>query len=725
MSYRAAWLVTASLIPAVAFAQPAAKLAPAPQPAAKPSTVGEVVVTGQAAEGVRTSIDRRSYSITGDLQTTAGSVADALRNVPSLEVDVRGNLSLRGDPNVTILIDGKPSSLFTGEARGDALQQMPAQSIERVEVITNPSAAFRPDGTGGIINLVTKQTRKAGKSGSVRANYGSEGRYNAGLTLSYNSPKLTVTADGMYRMDVQGFRSTDERSRRDPATGQVSESQLKVDGASDVEVWMGRVAADYDLNARDRISGEVRYFNVHGVNRSVQVYDAPTLAYDRLGDGGIDLSNAFVSANWRRKLGEDHLLTGLLSVERSENRFGGSGVFAQRLPTPGPRAEDSRIRQDTDGVNAKLEYSRPMPDRAKLQLGYELDADSLKSETRLLRGTTLASLAVDTAFSNRFLYDQQVHSLYGTYERPFGDFTVLGGLRLVQLLSDFDQVTSGVKAQNDYLRAYPSLHLSYRLSDAQSLSASYSHRVARPSPQDLNPFRVYGTPFQARAGNPNLKPADTHSFELGYQLRRNGAFYLATLYYRKTEDAFTDVLRDLGGGTFLTTRENLAENQMVGLELTTNGRLSPKLSYNLIFHGFWDQVDGTAFGAPGTRSNTSGSVRGTLNWQVRPKDLLQVSGGLAAQRLNAQGYVTSGNTLNLGYRHQYSSDLAFVVSVQDLLNTFEGRQTVRTPTLNTTVRNYQRGQMISVGFSKTFGGAKRAPVQDFDFGGGPGAAPPP
>src|SRR6185437_11367669 len=156
-------------------------------------TVEGVTVTGASQNGMRTSIDRRSYGVAGDLATTTGSISDALKNIPSVEVDVNGNVSLRGDTNVTILIDGKPSGMFKGASAAQALQAMAADSIERVEVITNPSAAFSPEGSAGIINLVTKTTRKAGGSGSARLNVGTSNHYNGGVTAAYTSNKLTLT----------------------------------------------------------------------------------------------------------------------------------------------------------------------------------------------------------------------------------------------------------------------------------------------------------------------------------------------------------------------------------------------------------------------------------------------------------------------------------------------------------------------------------------------------
>src|SRR5262249_37870587 len=151
--------------------------------------------------GYRSSIDKRSYDISKDLQTTTGSVADALRNVPSVDVDPQGNITLRGDGNVVIMVDGKPSTLFRRQSMAQALQSIPADQYERVEVMTNPSAAYSPNGSAGIINLITKKNHKPGRTGSIRVAKGSEGRWNTGLNGAYQAGKLTLSLNAGLRHD--------------------------------------------------------------------------------------------------------------------------------------------------------------------------------------------------------------------------------------------------------------------------------------------------------------------------------------------------------------------------------------------------------------------------------------------------------------------------------------------------------------------------------------------
>ena len=240
----------AFLVPAVALAQ----TTPAPPPAdeqeqaeaeegedeAEDTAVEGVVVQGRAND-IRTSIDSVSYSTAEDLQAATGTLADALRNIPSVEVDPQGIVSLRGDPTVTILIDGRPSAILSGEGRGPAILQMSADQFSRIEVMTNPSAAYRPDGSGGVINLITRPNfvrEGSTTSGSVRANIGTDGRYNFGGNIAWTRDRLTLTGDFGLRHDGHLMQTDRVRERIDTLTGDVFESRqsqtmdAEIDGRS-------------------------------------------------------------------------------------------------------------------------------------------------------------------------------------------------------------------------------------------------------------------------------------------------------------------------------------------------------------------------------------------------------------------------------------------------------------------------------------------------------------
>ena len=723
---RAFWLATAALTVAAApaFAQQPAPPAPPAKPAAKPgSTVGEVVVTGTPPP-IRTSIDRQSYSVANDLQATSGSISDALRNVPSVEVDPQGNVALRGDPNVTIMIDGKPSGQFRGDNKAQALQSLPAGSIDRVEVITNPSAAFNPEGTAGIINLITKKTAKPGVSGGVSVNVGSAGRQNGGLNATYRAGKITLSGNAYVRHESQKQEFESLRTFADPLGGGQVQERRQVDASGRFNLTSGRVGVDYDPDAKTRIGFELDYtgFNFQATQpeRVVQTgaNGAPRLAYQGLAGFNQDRDNLETTLTYRRKLGDDHEFSVSVVNELADEGRDRAVVRTFQVPAAPFTFDDPVYRNYLRRVQVKVDYSTPLPDEVKLKVGYEFDGDD--NDYRLVYGRSIggAPLFIDATRSNLFRFNQQIHAIYGTYERPMGKFTALAGLRVEATQIDLDQVTQAIKDSNDYVRFYPSLHLGYQLSEHQNLSGSYAHRVQRPQPTDYNAFRVFGDIRNFYQGNPNLKPQQSDSFEAGYQYRKQGTIYLATGYYRRGHDAVNDVFRDLGGGVILQTRENIGSFQTAGLELVANGRLPGKLSYNVSGNLLWSEIDGGNLGLGVTaHSLYTASGRGSLNWSPTDNDFFQVQGQLQGKTLLTQGYRRGFGLVNLGYRHKFSPTLAGVVIVNDALDSVKIKSVVTTPDYVERTSNGVRGQAIFLGFTYTFG-AGRPRDPGFDFGGG-------
>jgi outer membrane cobalamin receptor len=323
---RFGWIVAAVL---ACSSSAHAQDAPAkPPPAAKPAdaTVSSVTVVGAAPE-VRSDIDRRSYSVGKDLQATSGSVADVLRNVPSVEVDVQGNISLRGDPNVTILIDGKASGQFRPETRATALQQLPAANIDRIEVVTNPSAADNPEGSGGIINIVTKPVRKPGYSGSARASLGTRRRYSAGVSGAYNAPRLTLSTDVNFRGDALPFHYAETRDQPANPAFRTSRDQRMLTGRG--HILNAQATADYDLSKASHLTAQLRRIRLEGYQVGFEQFasqDAagqPGPAFDSLiGRSPYVWKDSEVSGTWRRRFaGDGHELTVNLRQEWSDSDF--------------------------------------------------------------------------------------------------------------------------------------------------------------------------------------------------------------------------------------------------------------------------------------------------------------------------------------------------------------------------------------------------------------------
>ncbi|HEY3949219.1 TonB-dependent receptor domain-containing protein [Phenylobacterium sp.] len=708
--------------------------AQAPAAAAKPlvapptKTVEGVTVTGQS-QAIRTDIDRRSYDITKDLQTTTGSVADVLRNVPSVQVDVQGNVSLRGDPNVTIMIDGKPSSLFNGPSRGQVLQNLPASAFERVEVMTNPSAAFRPDGSAGIINLIPKSAKALGTSGSVRVNVGGAGRDQLGLSGYSAGKTVTLSGDAVIAHDPQSATTKDHRETPDPISGQALDSSQTTETDAKANVAILRGAIDYDPDAKTHWSAELRGTGIGFKSRDDSLFagETPgTLApegFTRLGTTSLDRLDIAATGSWRRKFeGDGHELSASFTQDRSTDRRTRDDTLTGTTPLIPSLAEDIRADITADVSHMKVDYSRPLPGDAKLKAGYELQVDGDVFDNAGLQGPTAAGEVINPALVDAFKFKQAVNGAYVTYQRPFGAVTALAGLRVEDTRIDLHDVTSAFKGRNGDTHLYPSLHLAWKVSDAQQFTASVSERIQRPQPSDYDPFRIFVDPFNFRSGNPDLKPQQTWSYEAGWQYRAGATIYLATAYFRDNRRGVTDVVEDLGGGVLLTTKENLSSSRSGGLELVAAGQVIKNVTVNVSGDLGWTEIDGAALGFTATRSAFTPSVRGVINWQVTPKDLFQIQGAMTAKRLTPQGYYEPSGIVNLGYRRKFNDDWSLFVVTRDALASIKSVLVIDTPALKDRMETDAHVRAVFVGFAYSFGGGRRRDP-GFDYGAGAAAAP--
>ena len=698
--------------------QPAPAPAPAegaqPAPAAPP---GVVVVRGARSEVIATP-DRVSFNVANDLQVQTGTLADALRAVPGVEVDVQGNVSLRGDPGVTILIDGRPSAMLRGDNRGQVILSMPSSQIERVEVITNPSADMSPEGSGGVINLVSRQARQNTRSATVRANLGGEGRGTINLNGAMSRSGLTVTGDLGYRRFTGTAGAVQLRERRDPATGNFISSRQDSELDNTNAFASARFAVDYDLDPRNRLSTEISYREGTGeVERSDLFTNQNAAAsFDRTSE--IDLRQAGYGGrlSWRRTLsGRGHEFVADLEAEdvamrRAVDALTSFGSGAQNF-------EEIRNEIDREDYSLKLDYKRPTGADESINIGYQGNVRTSAFDFTGAFGPAPDALVPSPGLTNAFGYDETIHALYGTYRFKLGELDTQAGLRLEQVETELDQITDQVRFERSYFRAYPTLHLSYEISDQFSTRASYSRRIQRPSAQDLNPYTIYLDALNLRRGNPFLLPEVTDSFELGLQHRKSGTFYSATGFYRRSTGGVTDVISDAGNGVFLTTRANLATATRVGAELIANGRITPKLTYNASATLMWHEIDPRIGGVSDPRSITTGTIRTNLSWQPTPNDFFQLNANYAGRQLLPQGYRESGPVLNLGYRRKVNDRLSLLVTAQDVFDSARQEVVFETPDLRDRIEQRGPGRIVFVGISYSLRGSTGRQRQEpgFDF----------
>jgi outer membrane receptor protein involved in Fe transport len=699
-------------------------------PAKPPPAVSGLTVRGQS-QTIRTDIDRRSYDITKDLQAQSGSIADALRNLPSVDVDVQGAVSLRGDPNVTIMIDGKPSSLFKGIARGQVLQSLPANGFERVEVMTNPSAAYRPDGSAGIINLISKKTRQPGKGGSVRVTAAGLNKGSAVLHLSSTGRKLTLSGDLFGFHEKQSVSIADRRGDLDPVSGRLLDSAQETARPTTLGLVYGRAAFDYDTDTRTRLSGELKGTALDVAAREGTDFSglapggAQPRGYHRDGDGSYRRDDVTGELSWRRKLGSDpdHELVLDATQERTtddSHRRATTIAFGPGLPST---AEDIRYAAAADQTHLKADYTRPFDSGVRLKAGYELEYDRNGIDNFGLLGPTAGQVAPNPGLIDRFRVRQTIHSGYLTWQQPLSaSWTALAGLRVENTRIALRDPTTGFHGVRDDTRLYPSLHLTWKRTDADQLTASYSERIQRPNPTDYNPFPMYRDPINYAAGNPALKPQVTHAFELGWQHHEGTTYYLATLYWRRNDRGVTDVVSNLGGGVLLTTKQNLSKSDNGGLELVAAGHLTPKLSYNLSGNAYWTQIDAAQFGFSSTRSAWTVAGRGSLTWQITPKDQVQLNGSLTGKRLTPQGYHEPLGQLFIGYQRKLTPNWSIYVAGRDLLDSYKDVLVLDTPALRDRVTMRVKQRALLVGVTHVFGSGAGRRDPGIDFGASGAAA---
>lgn len=697
---------------------------------AKPDATPEVTVTA-APQEYRSTIDRKSYSLGKDLQATTGGIGDALRNIPSVEVDVQGNLSLRGSSNVTILVDGQPSPLFSGPSRADALQQLPANQFERVEVITNPSAAFKPDGSGGIINLVTKKGQSGpGVIGSVRAQASFNDRYSASTNLSYGTPVYSITGGiTLAKMHNQVDNRTDGL-QVDPISGQQVATHADSSGTADPTVVSVYAAGGYNLTKQDRFTGSASLFSVRTTSNGSGFYRTDPLTgplaqdYTQTSHVPVHITGSGLAGGYVHKFpGDQHEFSVNLNYHTSTNRIDVRSALDYTVPAASTLYQDIGQDSFTAETDLKAEYKRPLSADAKMVLGYELDDQHTSIDHPVSIGTSAANAAPSSALTNLFKFDQTVHAFYATYQQTFGPFTVMPGVRIEDALIDTDLVTTHTTGNQDNVSVYPTLHLNYDLKGGAQLKASYSRRVDRPTGAILNPFRLYNGPLAYTQGNPNLRPQTTDSYELGYEFRdRTGTYYSATLYYRDNRKSFTTVTEDLGGGVLLTTNENLGKSQNTGLELVANGKLLKTLSYNVSGNLYDYQIDASNLGYTSNRSAFTESGRINLNWEPSPKDFVQVNVSATGKQLTPQGYRAGYSVVNLGVRHKLDDRWSLIGTVQDLFNSTAIRNVIDTPILRQDSRIDLHARTLFIGFVYAIGSTKVKRPDTFDYSGGPGAS---
>jgi len=666
----------------------------------------EIEVQGRRSTYV-TRIDKRVFNVGSDLASTSGSVSDLMRNIPSVQVDVDGNISLRGSESVNILIDGKPSTLMNSRTRADALRSIPAAEIEWIEVITNPSAQYKPDGVSGIINIVMKKEKRKGWSGNVAANVGTGGRRNATFSAAYNTGDVTLSASYGIRRDLYKPHITDERIRNDSTLTYTS--QLTTGLAHPVS-HIVRAGADWKINSNDRLQVNGNYTREHFI-RTEDIYTTDRNAgqnityqevrhrYDNENVKGWEVGSIYTHT-----FGKDHELTTDYTYSSLEGLE--DNQYAT-YSTDGATQDNTQIWQAYYQHLFHLTYHRKFYEHLKLDIGYELDAlqTDLNFHVQNLEGDAFVP---DLHRTNDFTNNETNHALYATVEYKQGAWGVLFGLRpeLMQIKSHLHSLDSIVT--NDYWMVYPTLHASYTIDEQNELQLNYSLRVNRPEADDLNPFPEYQNPMSIRAGNPYLKPEKVHSVEAGYQWRKGSTTILGTLYYHYVTHKLTTVARYLSGNVLLTTKENLNNGSSAGTEIILNTAVGKWLTLNLNSNLFYDQIDATRLGYGSRKDAVAWSASLNADFIPFKNALIQLNSRYLSPSLLAQGKREGTFTTDIGTKYEIPRlHLSFTATLSDVFNTFKKVYTIDTTQLQQRLKQKMNTRMFYIGIAWNFNTIKQ------------------
>jgi outer membrane receptor protein involved in Fe transport len=682
----------------------------------------EVIVTGKKQTLV-TGIDRKVYNVEQDIMSRSGSATDLLKNIPSVEVDIEGQVSLRGSGDVMILINGKPSPLM-GRSKAEILAQLPANSIERIEVITNPSARYRPDGTSGIINIVLKKNIKNGFNGTAILNAGNRERFNGNVTLNYKPKKVNLFGSYSLRQDSRRRFNTIERVLNDSMG--IPEGYFNQSSEASFRPLSNNFngGIDYTINEHNSTGVSGSYFHRKLTRRDISSnhsYDANKILtgnYDRLRyDPEFEKQHDIAFYFQHQFAREEHELrlefNTSVSDEVEDNHF---STFYQ-LPVNTTSYDNTRIGQLDKENQLTIDYTNPLSEDSKLEAGY----DGLYNEIDLdfygeYLDTMQHSFVKDIEKTNRFVYNENIHAIYLTYEKTFEKWGYSAGLRAEQAFTKSHLMTLDSSVRNNYFHLYPTVHFSYALKKGSELQLNYSRRVNRPDGDELNPFPEYQDPRNLRAGNPKLLPEIIHSVELGYKWQDAHFSFVPSIYFRYKKHGFTSVTIPLNDSTLLTTTQNLSNDRSMGLELIFSAKTGTWFSANLSSNIFYNRINADNLGYIQNKSIISMSTNLSTNFNFSKTTLMQVSANYRSARLTPQGKSYPSFVMNTGIRQDlFRNKISMTLTLSDLFASLRQKSELVTPELRQTSMGRRDGRIIYLGISYRFGLIKKQKEEKLQF----------
>jgi ferric enterobactin receptor len=669
----------------------------------------EVVVQGEKST-MELSLDKKIFNVGKDLANSGGTATDILTNIPSVAVDPEGNVKLRGSDNVRILIDGKPSGLVSFKG-GSGLQQLQASMIERVEVITNPSARYEAEGLGGIINIVLKKERTEGFNGSIDVITGHPVNYGLAANLNYRHRKVNFFINyGLAYRDIPGRSSLYQEVYSDDTTfilDQTNKFNLKglnnnIRGGVDFYITESDILTGSYLFRRsdaNRIMNIV--YNDYVFSRSNQT----GYTTRRQDEDEIEPNSEYSLIYKKSFAGKDHQL--LAEVKFLDNWESSDQTFTQHLFSPEGVEDPSRalLQRSINDESEKqwlfqLDYSKPVSRQGKFEAGFRTSFRDMINDYVVTQQNEDGDFDPLEGLDNVFLYDENIIAGYSILGNKTGKVSYQAGLR-----AEWTNVTTTLKETNEvnprkYQNLFPSAHVTFNLAKENNLQVSYSRRIRRPFYNDLSPFMTFSDSRNFFSGNPDLNPEYSDVIEVGHVKYFNIGTLSTSLYSRMTDDKIDNIRLVDEEGNSVSQPENLNSENAYGLEVASTLELTKWWKWDANFNFFYAEIDGSNIIQTYKATTYSWFARQTSRFSLPQNVDLQVRNNYEAPQKTAQGKRKALHFLDVSVSKDILKGNGTInFNVLDVFNTRIMRSTAEGPGFFTDRSNQFRRRQFNLTFN--------------------------
>ncbi|GMQ28690.1 TonB-dependent receptor [Algoriphagus confluentis] len=643
----------------------------------------EVVVQGEKTL-MELSLDKRVFNVGKDLANAGGTATDILMNLPSVAVDTEGNVSLRGSSNVRILIDGKPSGLVS--FRGSAgLRQLQANMVERVEVITNPSARYEAEGMAGVINIILKKDSNQGFNGSFEVIAGTPLNLGFSTNLNYRKNRINWFINYSFARRYQPYVSEQYQEVYENAETLI----LSQANAGELRGWNNSIRGglDYFFSEQSIFTASYLWRRTDGRRITDIRYDDYLNSLDnfqgyslRRQDEKEKEPNSEIALNYKRIFGQKgHELTANFTYlnywENSDQLFTEFRFDANGQPVPEEDLLQTSLNDEFENQYLfQLDYVKPIGSEGKFETGLRTSFREMENDFIVSEENESGELVPLPGLDNIFLYNENILAAYGILGNKTGDWTYQAGLRVEH--TDVETILAETNERNprNYTNLFPSAHLTYNVSEENAFQLSYSRRVRRPVYNDLSPYVTFSDQRNFFSGNPDLDPEFTDAFELGHIKYFEKGTLFSTAYFRNTVDKI-ERIRTVNEEGFATTLPyNLNGEKSFGLEFSADYRPKDwwKLDLNLNF--FHANIDGSNIQADFEARTTSFLARQTSRFTLDGGWDLQLRANYDARQKTAQGVRKGIFFIDLSASRQIMQERGrLILTANDIFNSRRNR----------------------------------------------------